>query len=357
MLSSNKEIGQVILFLSKYPQTPEEFRDGFYQRVENVDRFFIDDERIYLNISLLKNLKKKIAINTLRQEVSCNLFVHFLFIIGLFRKSSFIYIQSIYNALYSIIFILLIDNKYILDLHGVVPEELELQNKKFFSIIFSVIESLLFKKVNMCIAVTNCMVQYFRTKYPKSLTEYMVYAILPSHLKKYNLDVNNENQSKIQVIYSGNAQIWQNIDLMLNLIKNNISDKINYTILTGEPEIINQKLNAFNIGVDKVTVKSVKPEELETYYKSSHYGFILRDDIIVNQVACPTKIIEYLNYGIIPIVLSEKIGDFESYGYEYILLTEFNDSLSVRKSSKNIEIVRYLFDINNFNFRSKIFNV
>ena len=33
----------MILFLSKYPVLDEEFRDGFYQRVENIDNFFHDD--------------------------------------------------------------------------------------------------------------------------------------------------------------------------------------------------------------------------------------------------------------------------------------------------------------------------
>lgn len=44
----------------------------------------------------------------------------------------------------------------------------------------------------------------------------------------------------------------------------------------------------------------------------------MRDDIIVNRVACPTKIIDYLEYGIIPIILSPEIGDFNKMEYSYI---------------------------------------
>ncbi|WP_307878363.1 hypothetical protein [Acinetobacter seifertii] len=86
MLSSNKEIGQVILFLSKYPQSPEEYRDGFFQRVENIDNFFKEDERIYLSVSLFKNFKAKIAEHGLRTEVNCNFFLHFIYILKLFKK-------------------------------------------------------------------------------------------------------------------------------------------------------------------------------------------------------------------------------------------------------------------------------
>ena len=344
----------MILFLSKYPQTPEEFRDGFYQRVENIDRFFVDDQRTYLSVSFFKNLKKKVRKDENREEIDCNLFLHFFMIFNLFRKSSLVYIQSIYNALYMIGFILLFKKYYVLDLHGVVPEELVMQQKEKHARVFSIIEKLLFIKMKVCIAVTNRMVHHYKSKYPKSKTKYIVYAILPSHLKPYQLNSEIDNTGKIEIIYSGNAQVWQNVDLMLDTIKNNLSDKIHFTILTGDPETFNAKIASLKIKKNQITVKSVKPEELDQYYKKSNYGFVLRDDFLVNQVACPTKIIEYLNYGIIPIVLSEKIGDFSEYGYDYIFLNQLNDRLETRKSEKNIDVIFQLYKDNSFDFKNKI---
>ncbi|WP_445114566.1 glycosyl transferase family 1 [Acinetobacter sp. WZC-1] len=344
----------MILFLSKYPQTPEQYRDGFFQRVENIDQFYLDDERVYLNASFFKNLRKNVIENGLRTEITCNVFFHFFTIFKLFKSSSLVYIQSIYNALNLFLFIVFFKKFYVLDLHGVVPEELEMQNKKKYAVVFSILERMLFQKIDICIAVTNRMVNYFKSKYSESKVKYIVYAILPSHLKSYKIGLTTENEEKIEIIYSGNAQVWQNVDLMLKAIKCNLSEKIRYTILTGEPETFYTKLKEHRIGINQVTIKSVKPEELEKYYKSSHYGFVLRDDIIVNQVACPTKIIEYLNYGIIPIVLSEKIGDFEEYGYEYVFLNELNEFLGVRKSEKNILVVDNIYDCNNFDLKKTI---
>lgn len=341
----------MILFLSKYPQTPEEYRDGFYQRVENVDRFFKDDKRVYLSVSLLKNFKRKSVKNGLREEINCNLILHFFLILILFKKSSIVYIQSIYNALYTIGFIYLLKNTYVLDLHGVVPEELEMQRKKNLNKIFSYVEKILFKKINICISVTNRMEKHFKKKYPDSNAKYMVYAILPSHLNLYEIPLVDNGNRRVEIIYSGNAQVWQNVDLMLSAIKNNISESIHYTILTGEPEIFKEKIYQLNIDSKNVTIKSVKPEELEIYYQNSHYGFVLRDDLLVNQVACPTKIIEYLNYGIIPIVLSERIGDFDDYHYEYIKLENIFNTLKPRKSIRNIEVVRKIYENNDFNLK------
>ncbi|HHP7910483.1 glycosyl transferase family 1 [Acinetobacter baumannii] len=355
MLSANREISEVILFLSKYPQSPEEYRDGFFQRVENIDRYYLNKERVYLSTSLFKNFKKKIVKHGLRTEVNCNVFLHFFYILMLFRKSAYVYIQSIYNTLNLILFIFFIRNFYILDLHGVVPEELELQHKLKYAAIFSVIEKLLFKKVNICIAVTNQMVKHYQKKYPYSLCRYIVYAILPSHIKKYNLEYLNDINDKVEIIYSGNTQAWQNIDLMLHSIKENLSRNINFTILTGELDKFYERIKKHNIDLGSIVITSVKPEELEYYYKRSHYGFILRDDILVNRVACPTKIVEYLNYGIKPIVLSPQIGDFNEYGYEYLKLEELKISnLLSCKSIKNIQVIEQIRSTNNFNLRLEL---
>lgn len=345
----------MILFLSRYPQTDTEFRDGFFQRVASIDQFFLDDERVYLCISPFKNWKKKISKNGLRVEISCNFFMHFFLIISLFNKASLVYIQSIYNALYAIFFICIFKKYYVLDLHGVVPEELEMQNKKLHTFIFSKIEKILFKKVNVCVAVTNKMVKHYELKYSNSNCFYIVYAILPSHLKNIHYDF-NENES-VEIIYSGNMQSWQNIDLMLDAIKLNLGRKINFTILTGELENFTKLLEKYQIDKDSITMRSVKPNELARYYKKSNYGFILRDDILVNTVACPTKIIEYLSFGIIPIVLSPKIGDFEDLGYEYISINQLHDNLEIKKSLKNIEVSKNIFENNNYDFKRKIINL
>lgn len=57
-------------------------------------------------------------------------------------------------------------------------------------------------------------------------------------------------------------------------------------------------------------------------YQTAHYGFVLRDDITVNNVACPTKLVEYLQYGILPILLTPNIGDFAARGMEYLPLED-----------------------------------
>ena len=70
-------------------------------------------------------------------------------------------------------------------------------------------------------------------------------------------------------------------------------------------------------------VHSLLPEKVREVYAKSHFGFVLRDDVTVNNVACPTKLIEYICFGVLPVMKTTQIGDFVPYGMEYISVEDF----------------------------------
>ena len=104
-----------------------------------------------------------------------------------------------------------------------------------------------------------------------------------------------------------------------------------------------EKFSDKNISLENVDIRGVKAEELANYYKKAHYGFVLRDDIPVNNVACPTKLVEYMNYGIIPIVLSDEIGDFKDIGFENLSVNNIVKNLSPKKSIHNRDLIKNLY--------------
>ncbi len=67
---------------------------------------------------------------------------------------------------------------------------------------------------------------------------------------------------------------------------------------------------------------SVPPEELAAKLSQFEFGLILREDSIVNQVSSPTKMAEYLSHGVIPIVDSPAIGDYPTFGYQFVRLDD-----------------------------------
>ena len=62
--------------------------------------------------------------------------------------------------------------------------------------------------------------------------------------------------------------------------------------------------------------------ELLHAYRQCHFGLLLREDTIINHIACPTKLVEYIAMGIVPILESPQIGDFESLGMRFVRLQD-----------------------------------
>lgn len=333
-----------MLFLSRYP-LEKYAKEGMMIRVAAVDKIFSNTPRTYISYSLFSNLKKKIyqpAENVLFMEL--NVFRHGSLIIREIKKAPVIYIHSIFNCLPLYIFHFIIGSIYqqkqlVLDLHGIVPEELKFNGQMKAFWLYKKVERWSFKNIRKMIFVTKAMQLYMYKKYTTFEGNSLVFNIYPSVLEMpVSEDISeNINQEKTVVIYSGNLTRWQNIDLMLDIIKMNISDKLEYIILTGEKELFEKELTLKGLR-DNVTLLSVKPKDLPDYYKKANYGFVLRTDMPINNVANPTKLIEYLHFGIVPIVLSEKIGDFYNMGYEHVKVSEFTDQLPQLKSRKNQHI-------------------
>lgn len=340
----------MILFLANYPDETT-IKEGMSQRIMNIDSFYKGEVRVYLSVLLFRNFRKKIEI--IDDEITfyqCNTFIHIFTIISLLLKSNKIYIHSLYNVLPSFLYIALSSKKIILDIHGVVPEENKLINKNFRYLIFNFCERMVLSKEKLTVVcVTNHMIDFYKKKYKTTKAQFVRYIIFPNNLDQHKDDELIINETNIiNIVYSGNLQKWQNIDLMIEVIKKNYHHShYHFYILTGELKQMQEKfVKAAFDDMQRVTIDSFPPDKLHFIYSICHYGFILRDDIVVNNVACPTKLIEYMNYGIVPIVLSDNIGDFKEYGYERISVEEMGD-LSSYKSLKNIQIIKKIKQENN----------
>lgn len=335
-----------ILIISQYPNKSN-IKDGMFRRINEIDQKLEKNyNRIYFDISLKKNLKREIKKEENLEIYKINFFKDFIFLLSKIKESDVIYIHSLHNYLKIFLIQFFINNKkIILDVHGVVAEETEFENKVKMAKLFEFIEKKLFKKLKKAIFVTEQMKKFYEKKYPQEMKN-IECLILPIIEEKRSKDIEISKNLKIKikdkivVIYSGNLQKWQNIDLMMEKIYKNLSDKFFYIVLTGQKEEMEQKFKEKNISNKYFLIDSVLPSELSKYYEVSNYGFILRDDHILNRVANPTKLGEYLDYGIVPIVKLEEIGDYKELGYEYITIDKFNDSLPKIKSQKNIEIMK-----------------
>lgn len=350
-----------MLFLAPYPNK-DTIKDGMYSRIKSIDMLFTDTHRVYISGSYTKVWKKNVIVKKDDLEYfQLNGILHFFSVLRLLYSCKHVYCHSVQNC-WPFFFVLLFSKKkLILDAHGVCPEEeLLYSNNRIIWFLYRIVEHVVFSKSLAVICVTNKMKQHFEKRYPKYRGEYIIYSILPNTIPtKINTNELNEykNDKIINVIYSGGIAAWQNIDLMLSYISKLPFGMCKITLLVSNPSFIKEKIKKMNIIRNDLIVDSVQPEELCVFYKNADYAFVLRDDNIVNNVANPTKIVEYLSYGIIPIVLSENIGDYKDRGYEYVFVEDFiNHPIKPSSCSiRNVEIARTMINENRIvNLRNKL---
>ena len=114
--------------------------------------------------------------------------------------------------------------------------------------------------------------------------------------------------------YAGNLMPWQNIPLLQQLMRQ-AGERFAYRIFTPQPQEFTAMAKE---PLPPHTVASAAPQQVLESYRDCQFGFALRDDSAVNRVACPTKIMEYIQFGLIPVLKSPHIGDFVELGLQYV---------------------------------------
>jgi hypothetical protein len=304
----------MILFVADYPR-PENEKDGMMQRIAAVDARFRDVERSYLKISFVSFLRgEKDRPSELLTVYRLNFFLHFLLIVYLACKARCIYVHSVGNALAILPFYLF--RPCVTDMHGVVPDEFRLMGRRSAALRYQFVEQVAVRRSRAIVTVSEAMADHFHDKYGISRSRILNVPIFDEVAAP---DRSGAPSLVPTVIYAGGTQAWQNVDMMVSAMEKT-SAGYHFVILTADLRTFSEKLGGSQVPAE---IKSVPKSEVYCYYGRSELGFVLRDDDLVNRVACPTKLVEYLSCGVIPIVIQPRIGDFDRHGYAYLTLADF----------------------------------
>lgn len=336
----------MIVFIATYPALADE-KDGMVQRIASIDSLVSDLPRVYLDISWRRFWSRRTHHFGAATVLQLNGFLHFFTIVSWLRKARVVYVHSVYNSM-KVLFAYWIA-KPITDLHGAVPEELAHQGKRWLTHFFGLVERVVLRRSAPVIYVTSAMKCHFQKKYQRPPTAAdRTIAILPrlSDVRGQRMNVLNSMRDASAVIYAGGLQAWQNVSMMLDAAA--AAPQLRFVFLSGEGPAL-QRL-ADSACVVNYTSASVPPHQVPDHYLTCTYGFVLRDPMLVNQVACPTKLVEYLYWGVIPIVLTPDIGDFNELGFAFIPLHDFragrmpDDGAAARMRAINRQVVEKLID-------------
>ena len=308
----------MIVFVAPFPALADE-KDGLIQRVASIDSLVSNQPRVYLDISFRRFWFKRIHHIGEATVFQLNGLLHFFIIIAWIKKANIVYIHSVFNALKALSAYWI--TKPITDLHGAVPEELIYQGYRGRAKLYGIVEQIALRRSANVIYVTSAMKRHFQQKYESIFADDLTIAILPNLLDARNQGDNilTVARDPKAVVYAGGLQDWQNISMMLNAAAD--APKFHFLWLTGEPETLQRLAELKNIV--HFTCTSVAPDKVADHYLTSTYGFVLRDPVLLNQVACPTKLVEYMHWGVIPIILTSAIGDFAEFGFAYVTLDDF----------------------------------
>jgi hypothetical protein len=194
--------------------------------------------------------------------------------------------------------------KIIMWFQGVAPEEyLMLNNYSYrayaIHYVFNFFEKITIKKSFYNFFVSAKMQEYLKEKHSYYKDNYSIIPCYNKNLKQEYFD--GTLKPKTSFVYAGSLYSWQCFEKTLALYKEieKQNSKAFLTILTKEKEEAEKQLKHFNIKNYKVLY--VQLQDLDSELSKHKYGFILREDHIINNVSTPTKMNTYLSVGLIPI--------------------------------------------------------
>lgn len=347
----------ICVFAPMYDKENE--KDGYIQRIKAIDttvllnmcRIYLYDEGadcMEMRFDFIDDLHAYIVFNSHNKE-------QLGAILNLIQKVGMVYTHSILRfiedktakELWQIFDYE--DVRHFWDVHGMVPEEYELSGSELGSQLANNIEGVMAAKVDVIVVVTEAMGRYLKNKYPSMKADVIVVPIINKELLGAKKCAKNDLKEEISIVYAGGTQPWQNIELMQNIIETTRT-MYRYKMFVPNPEEFWKLWGKRSKEVDMM-VDSKSPEELYKEYESCDFGFVLRDDSPVNYVACPTKIIEYLKFGIIPVLKSIEIGDFVELGMQYISYTELLKGLDISEEKRQ-DMIK-----NNYELLSKLMKI
>jgi hypothetical protein len=335
-----------IAFFGPYPHR-DQVKEGWMSRVYSIDEAFKAFRRIYVHIDVkifgeqqkMVQITDTTAVIYLNPETNEGKSI----ITQIIDSVRAVYCHTLHLAEY------LVDHldsgKICVDVHGVTPEEEAMMGNPQNVERYARVEEQVLAKARLCLFVTNAMDRHYKEKYPTIDYNWTKVGIFEKYENQGYLFEPDDDRSElpVTVIYAGGTQAWQNIDKMVDAVAR-AADRANFIFFSHEHEVIEKKLSPSLL--HKVILGFCAKENLAAEYSAADFGYIVRDSSPVNRVACPTKLIEYLCYGVIPIVDLIEIGDFAEYGYEYVTLADFNDGFFPDQVSrkwmveKNFQVAR-----------------
>lgn len=208
--------------------------------------------------------------------------------------------------------------KMIFDIRGALAEEVSLKSGKKGIAYYYILrrEKQAIRKAQGLSCVSKKLDDYISTISGKRCT-----TIIPCCFDEKKFRFDNGSRKHIRqefgikthekvICYSGGLSKWQRVGDVMKLFSDIAIENPDYRFLflTNDIKQIRLMIDEHSLLSEKSFVVSCAHEDVYKYLSASDAGVIMRHNILVNNVACPIKIGEYLGCGL-PIIMTGGIGD------------------------------------------------
>lgn len=225
---------------------------------------------------------------------------------------------------------------------GVWPEEsLQKHGSRLRFAACNFVENLALKKARLLFLVSHAQLAHYESKYNIHLSD-----------KAFTMPCSNEvfhedsflyprKYDAPVFVYAGSLAKYQCIGEMLNAFKQvqsvcPLAQLLFYTAQQDEARALIDEAR-----VDNVVIGHAEPDELDGILAKAKYGFVIRDNSIVNRVATPTKISSYISNGVIPVysptlqAFSESSANIERLEYREETFADDFSEFEMKKLDPN----------------------
>lgn len=223
---------------------------------------------------------------------------------------------------------------------GIIPEEDYWRTgSKLRRFCFATLERIAWKKIPYKICVSKYQVDHYQRKYGKvSEQTYFVMPCFNSEFYPKHFHMPGKYEHNV-FCYAGGVQTYQGFDAILKTYKEMESryDDTFLRIYTFDLDKAKRLVEAE--GIKNYSLERVPQEKVPEVLSQCKYGFIIRDNNVVNQVATPTKLCDYLGNGVIPIFTStiRAYADIAK-NFEHLYCFDDNDKQAVLDAALSVRV-------------------
>ena len=247
--------------------------------------------------------------------------IHRLYKLQKQERIHVLHVHGVYLAFPGILAGKALGIKILFDMHGAVAEETvyvgAMKRNSLIHRLFQWREKFCIKQADYLIVVSEAMKDYVKSiRSNKSIG--IVSCCVNLNIFKYDPKIRADMrrqlrlEDKFVVVYSGSFHAWQMMPEMVYTYKiiKQFKPNAHFMVLTNsDKRILFEAAEKEQVDPSEITVfEQIQHENIPEYLMAADAGLLIRSKSLVNQVAFPTKFVEYLACGI-PVITTSAIGD------------------------------------------------